>query len=96
MEGTKGWIERRLKEAEETIEKNRLQHTEEIERLQREQALQLEEKSREFDAVKQQITAMDKEKEELNNTIAKQKQVPAKKTSSSFSFSIQLNAGFRL
>ncbi|XP_060736857.1 GRIP1-associated protein 1 isoform X4 [Tachysurus vachellii] len=74
MEGTKGWIERRLKEAEETIEKNRLEHTEEIERLQREQALQLEEKSREFDAVKQQITTMDKEKEELNNTIAKQKQ----------------------
>ncbi|XP_027007044.1 GRIP1-associated protein 1 isoform X4 [Tachysurus fulvidraco] len=74
MEGTKGWMERRLKEAEETIEKNRLQHTEEIERLQREQALQLEEKSREFDAVTQQITAMDKEKEELNNTIAKQKQ----------------------
>ncbi|XP_034162443.1 GRIP1-associated protein 1 isoform X3 [Pangasianodon hypophthalmus] len=74
MEGTKGWFERRLKEAEETIEKNRLEHTGEIERLQREQALQLEGKSGEIEAVRQQITAMDKEREELNNTIAKLKQ----------------------
>ncbi|MCI4380609.1 hypothetical protein PGIGA_G00241990 [Pangasianodon gigas] len=74
MEGTKGWFERRLKEAEETIEKNRLEHTGDIERLQREQALQLEEKSGEIEAVRQQITAMDKEREELNNTIAKLKQ----------------------
>ncbi|XP_053481623.1 GRIP1-associated protein 1 isoform X3 [Ictalurus furcatus] len=74
MEGTKGWFERRLKEAEEIIEKNRLEHTGEMERLQREQALQLEEKSGEIEAVKQQITTMDKEREELNNTIAKLKQ----------------------
>ncbi|MCJ8734721.1 hypothetical protein PDJAM_G00238640 [Pangasius djambal] len=74
MEGTKGWFERRLEEAEETIEKNRLEHSGEIERLQREQALQLEEKSGEIEAVRQQITAMDKEREELNNTIAKLKQ----------------------
>ncbi|KAK3566218.1 hypothetical protein QTP86_029347 [Hemibagrus guttatus] len=74
LEGTKGWLERGLKEAEETKEKNRLEHTEEMERLQREQALQLEEKSREMEAVKQQVTAMDKEREELNNTIAKLKQ----------------------
>ncbi|KAF4072555.1 hypothetical protein AMELA_G00264280 [Ameiurus melas] len=74
MEGTKGWFERRLKEAEEIIEKNRLEHTGEMERLQREQALQLEEKSGEIEAVKQQITTMDKEREELSNTIAKLKQ----------------------
>ncbi|KAM9474985.1 GRIP1-associated protein 1 isoform 2-T2 [Clarias gariepinus] len=74
MEGTKGWFERRLKEAEEIIEKNRLEHTAEIERLKSEQALQLEEKSGEIEGVKQQITTMDKEREELNSTIAKLKQ----------------------
>ncbi|TTF87024.1 GRIP1-associated protein 1 [Bagarius yarrelli] len=75
MEGTKGWFERRLQEAEETIEKNRLEHTEEIERLLREQTLQLEEKSREVEAVKQQVSVMDTEREELNNTISKLKQL---------------------
>ncbi|KAF5905563.1 GRIP1-associated protein 1 isoform X2, partial [Clarias magur] len=74
MEGTKGWFERRLKEAEETIEKNKLEHTVEIERLKSEQALQLEEKTGEIEGVKQQITTMDKEREELNSTIAKLKQ----------------------
>ncbi|XP_078144177.1 GRIP1-associated protein 1 [Centroberyx gerrardi] len=42
MEGTKGWFERRLKEAEENIEKNSLEHQEEIDRLQKEHTLQLE------------------------------------------------------
>uniref|UniRef100_A0A8D3DEP8 GRIP1 associated protein 1 n=1 Tax=Scophthalmus maximus TaxID=52904 RepID=A0A8D3DEP8_SCOMX len=42
MEGTKGWFERRLKEAEENIEKNSLEHQEEIKRLQKEHTLQLE------------------------------------------------------
>ncbi|KAI5095401.1 GRIP1-associated protein 1 [Silurus meridionalis] len=74
MEGTKGWFERRLKEAEETLEKNRLEHTGEIEKLQREQALQLKEKSRELEALMQQITAMDKEREDFNNTVTKLKQ----------------------
>ncbi|KAF3861012.1 hypothetical protein F7725_001267 [Dissostichus mawsoni] len=42
MEGTKGWFERRLKEAEENIEKKTLEHQEEVERLQKEHTLQLE------------------------------------------------------
>ncbi|XP_042347242.1 LOW QUALITY PROTEIN: GRIP1-associated protein 1 [Plectropomus leopardus] len=46
MEGTKGWFERRLKEAEENIEKNSLEHQEEIERLQTEHTLQLEVRKR--------------------------------------------------
>ncbi|XP_036435361.1 GRIP1-associated protein 1 isoform X2 [Colossoma macropomum] len=74
MEGTKGWFERRLKEAEETMEKNSQEHAEEIQRLQREHTQQLKEKAGEIEAVKQQIVAMEKEKEELNGTIAKQKQ----------------------
>uniref|UniRef100_A0A672Q6T9 GRIP1 associated protein 1 n=1 Tax=Sinocyclocheilus grahami TaxID=75366 RepID=A0A672Q6T9_SINGR len=42
MEGTKGWFERRLKEAEESMEKNKLDHAEEIQRVQKDLTLQLE------------------------------------------------------
>uniref|UniRef100_A0A8P4G9I8 GRIP1 associated protein 1 n=1 Tax=Dicentrarchus labrax TaxID=13489 RepID=A0A8P4G9I8_DICLA len=42
MEGTKGWFERRLKEAEENIEKKTLEHQEEIKQLHKEHTLQLE------------------------------------------------------
>ncbi|XP_026124893.1 GRIP1-associated protein 1-like isoform X2 [Carassius auratus] len=74
MEGTKGWFERRLKEAEETLEKNKLEQSEEIQRLQKANTLQLEAKAAEVEAVKQQVTEMQKEREELNNTISKLKQ----------------------
>uniref|UniRef100_A0A673GH78 GRIP1-associated protein 1-like n=1 Tax=Sinocyclocheilus rhinocerous TaxID=307959 RepID=A0A673GH78_9TELE len=74
MEGTKGWFERRLKEAEETMEKNKLDHAEEIQRLQKDHTLQLEAKDAEVEAVKQQVMEMQKEREELNNTISKLKQ----------------------
>ncbi|XP_030640787.1 GRIP1-associated protein 1 isoform X1 [Chanos chanos] len=74
MEGTKGWFERRLKEAEETVEKNSLEHQEEIKKLQSEHVLQLEAKASEIEAVKQQIAQMEKEREELNATIGKLKQ----------------------
>ncbi|KAL1270266.1 hypothetical protein QQF64_032555, partial [Cirrhinus molitorella] len=74
MEGTKGWFERRLKEAEETMEKNKLDHAEEIQRLQKDHSLQLEAKAAEVEAVKQQVAEMQKEREELNNTISKLRQ----------------------
>ncbi|XP_056320008.1 GRIP1-associated protein 1 isoform X1 [Danio aesculapii] len=74
MEGTKGWFERRLKEAEETMEKSKLDHAEEIQRLQKDHTIQLEAKAAEVDAVKQQVTEMEKEREDLNNTIGKLKQ----------------------
>ncbi|XP_051949706.1 GRIP1-associated protein 1-like isoform X1 [Xyrauchen texanus] len=74
MEGTKGWFERRLKEAEETMEKNNLDHAEEIQRLHKEHTIQLEAKAAEVEAVKQQVTKMEKEREELDNTISKLKQ----------------------
>lgn len=74
MEGTKGWFERRLKEAEETMENKVLEHSEEIQRLQREHTVQLEAKAAEVDAVKQQVTELEKEREDLNNTIGKLKQ----------------------
>ncbi|XP_034534511.1 GRIP1-associated protein 1 isoform X3 [Notolabrus celidotus] len=74
MEGTKGWFERRLKEAEENIEKKSLEHQEELERLQKEHTLQLEEKQSEIEGVKQQMVEVEKQKEEHNDTIAKLKQ----------------------
>ncbi|XP_016401995.1 GRIP1-associated protein 1-like isoform X4 [Sinocyclocheilus rhinocerous] len=74
MEGTKGCFERRLKEAEETMEKNKLDHAEEIQRVQKDHTLQLEAKAAEVETVKQQVMEMQKEREELNNTISKLKQ----------------------
>ncbi|XP_077079226.1 GRIP1-associated protein 1 isoform X1 [Siphateles boraxobius] len=74
MEGTKGWFERRLKEAEETMEKNKLDHAEEIQRVQKDHTGQLQAKAAEVEAVKQQVTEMEKEREDLNNTIGKLKQ----------------------
>lgn len=74
MEGTKGWFERRLKEAEENIEKNSLEHQEEIQRLQKEHTLQLEERQSEMEGVKQQLVEVEKQKEEHNDTIGKLKQ----------------------
>ncbi|XP_051524573.1 GRIP1-associated protein 1-like isoform X2 [Myxocyprinus asiaticus] len=74
MEGTKGWFERRLKEAEETMEKHNLDHAEEVQQLQRAHILQLEAKVAEVEAVNQQVTEMEKEREDLKNTISKLKQ----------------------
>ncbi|XP_075932471.1 GRIP1-associated protein 1 isoform X3 [Anarhichas minor] len=74
MEGTKGWFERRLKEAEEKIEKNSLEHQEEIERLKREHTLQIEVKQCETEVVKQQLVEVEKQKDGHNNTIEKLKQ----------------------
>ncbi|XP_070695974.1 GRIP1-associated protein 1 isoform X2 [Pempheris klunzingeri] len=74
MEGTKGWFERRLKEAEENIEKNSLEHQEQVERLQKEHTLQLEEKRSEMEGVKQQLAEAEKQKDEHSDTIGKLKQ----------------------
>lgn len=74
MEGTKGWFERRLKEAEENIETKSLQHQDEIERLQKEHTLQLEEKQSEMEGVKQQLAEAEKIREEHVDTIGKLKQ----------------------
>ncbi|KAG7472682.1 hypothetical protein MATL_G00111630 [Megalops atlanticus] len=74
MEGTKGWFERRLKEAEETVEKNTLEHQEQVQRLQTEQAERLQAKEAEIDAVKQQLANMEKERDEHGATISKLKQ----------------------
>ncbi|XP_028266582.1 GRIP1-associated protein 1 isoform X2 [Parambassis ranga] len=74
MEGTKGWFERRLKEAEENIEKNSLRHQEEIEQLQKEHTLQLEAKQSEMEGLKQQVVEVEKQRDEHSDTIGKLKQ----------------------
>ncbi|KAM4610478.1 GRIP1-associated protein 1 isoform 1-T1 [Polymixia lowei] len=74
MEGTKGWFERRLKEAEENIEKNSLENQEEINRLKKEHTLQLEVKESEMERVRQQLVEVEKQKDEHGDTIGKLKQ----------------------
>ncbi|XP_026223218.1 GRIP1-associated protein 1 isoform X3 [Anabas testudineus] len=74
MEGTKGWFERRLKEAEENIEKKSLEHQENIKQLQKEHACQLEEKQSEIEGLKQQLVEVEKQRDEHSDTIAKLKQ----------------------
>ncbi|XP_051805821.1 GRIP1-associated protein 1 isoform X5 [Acanthochromis polyacanthus] len=74
MEGTKGWFERRLKEAEESIEQNSLQHQEEVERLQKEHSVQLQEKQEEMERLKQQLVEVEKQKDEHVDAIGKLKQ----------------------
>ncbi|XP_072223151.1 GRIP1-associated protein 1 isoform X2 [Leuresthes tenuis] len=74
MEGTKGWFERRLKEAEENIEAKVLQHQQEVEELQKEHRLQLEEKQSEMEGLKQKLVEVDKQKDEHSDTIGKLKQ----------------------
>ncbi|XP_031421736.1 GRIP1-associated protein 1 isoform X2 [Clupea harengus] len=74
MEGTKGWFERRLKEAEESIEKNVLDHQEAIESLQKEHAVQMEGKEGEVEAGKLQLAEVEKQGEAQEASIAKLKQ----------------------
>ncbi|TRY72804.1 hypothetical protein DNTS_009507 [Danionella cerebrum] len=74
MEGTKGWFERRLKEAEEAMEKTKLDHSEEIEQIRKDHTFQLEGKASDVEAAKQQVILMEKEREDLNVTISKLKQ----------------------
>ncbi|XP_021471746.2 GRIP1-associated protein 1 isoform X5 [Oncorhynchus mykiss] len=74
MEGTKGWFERRLKEAEESMEESRLEHHEQMEKLQKEHSIQLEGKAFDIDGVKLHLTEVEKERDVHNETIGKLKQ----------------------
>ncbi|XP_058499133.1 GRIP1-associated protein 1 isoform X3 [Solea solea] len=74
MEGTRGWFERRLKEAEEHMEKKSLEHQEEIKELQREHTLQLEEKQCQMEIVKQQLVELEKQRDEDGDIISKLRQ----------------------
>ncbi|XP_078100776.1 GRIP1-associated protein 1-like [Sander vitreus] len=58
----------------ENLEKNSLEHQEEIEQLRNEHTLQLEEKQSEVEGVQQQLVEVEKQKEELNDSIRKLQQ----------------------
>ncbi|XP_042160064.1 GRIP1-associated protein 1 isoform X3 [Oncorhynchus tshawytscha] len=74
MEETKGWFERRLKDAEESMEKSCLEYQESMEKLQEEHSLQLELKASDIDGVNLQLTEVEKERDVHFETIGKLKQ----------------------
>ncbi|KAM3911521.1 GRIP1-associated protein 1 isoform 1-T1 [Leptodactylus fuscus] len=74
LEGTKGWFERRLKDAEETIERNQLQHEEDLAKLRKEHSADLQVKEQELETLTDQIKSSEKDKESLNETIERLKQ----------------------
>ncbi|XP_066436548.1 GRIP1-associated protein 1 isoform X2 [Eleutherodactylus coqui] len=74
LEGTKGWFERRLKEAEETIERKQLQHEEDLAKLRKEHCADLQVKERELEMLTEQIKSSEKDKESFNETIERLKQ----------------------
>lgn len=74
MEGTKGWFERRLQEAEENIEKKSVEHQEEVERLQKEHTLQLEDQHSDMEGLRQQLLEVENQRDEHGGTIGKLRQ----------------------
>lgn len=74
MEGTKGWFERRLKEAEENLEQKILEHQEQTDKLQQGHSEQMQLKQSELEQVQQQLLEMEKQRDELNQTIDKLRQ----------------------
>ncbi|KAG9470686.1 hypothetical protein GDO78_017025 [Eleutherodactylus coqui] len=74
LEGTKGWFERRLKEAEETIERKQLQHEEDLAKLRKEHCADLQVKERELEMLTEQIKSSEKDKDSFNETIERLKQ----------------------
>ncbi|XP_063289233.1 GRIP1-associated protein 1 isoform X2 [Pelobates fuscus] len=69
LEGTKGWFERRLKEAEETVEKNEVQHSGHIAEIRTKHCEELKLKLQELAAVTEKVEAFEKEKSDLHQTI---------------------------
>ncbi|XP_063792153.1 GRIP1-associated protein 1 isoform X1 [Pseudophryne corroboree] len=74
LEGTKGWFERRLKDAEETVERNQLQHLEDLAKRRDEHSAELQVKQHELETLMGQIKAFEKERESFNETIEQLRQ----------------------
>ncbi|XP_030049864.1 GRIP1-associated protein 1 isoform X2 [Microcaecilia unicolor] len=74
LEGTKGWFERRLKEAEDTIERNQREHEEDVRQVKEQQTADLQRKEQEMEEVKMLLEEAGKEKEECLNTVARLRQ----------------------
>ncbi|OCT64750.1 hypothetical protein XELAEV_18040989mg [Xenopus laevis] len=69
LEGTKGWFERRLKEAEENMEKDQMQHQEDLAKMKSEHSANLKLKDQEVGAITQKLEESAKEKVDLQETI---------------------------
>ncbi|XP_041428159.1 GRIP1-associated protein 1 isoform X6 [Xenopus laevis] len=74
LEGTKGWFERRLKEAEETMEKDQMQHQEDLGKIRSEHSANLQLKDQEVGAVTQKLEESAREKWDLQETIKQLRQ----------------------
>ncbi|KAG2455865.1 GRAP1 protein, partial [Polypterus senegalus] len=74
MESTKGWFERRLKEAEETIEKNLLEYQDEVKKLQAGHNEDLQRKEDEKESIKQTLAVMEHERDAHASAIVSLKQ----------------------
>ncbi|XP_069501591.1 GRIP1-associated protein 1 isoform X2 [Ambystoma mexicanum] len=74
LEGAKGWFERRLQEAEETIEKNHGEHLENVQRIKDLHASDLKMKDQDVDGVKAQLSEAQREKDEQVETMNRLRQ----------------------
>ncbi|XP_020653231.3 GRIP1-associated protein 1 isoform X1 [Pogona vitticeps] len=74
MDGTKGWFERRLKEAEELIEKHQEEHAEALQLCKEQHAADLKLKDQEVEATKEKLREIERARDEHMDTISRLKQ----------------------
>ncbi|XP_042303905.1 GRIP1-associated protein 1 isoform X2 [Sceloporus undulatus] len=74
MDGTKGWFERRLKEAEELIEKHQLEHAEALQACKEQHVSDLQLKDQEVEATKEKLREIERARDEHMDTINRLKQ----------------------
>nr|XP_028567484.1 GRIP1-associated protein 1 isoform X2 [Podarcis muralis] len=74
MDGTKGWFERRLKEAEELIEQHQQEHAEAMRVCKEQHVADLQLKDREVEATKEKLREIERVKDEHLDTISRLKQ----------------------
>ncbi|XP_065426750.1 GRIP1-associated protein 1 isoform X1 [Chrysemys picta bellii] len=70
MDGAKGWFERRLKEAEELIEKHQQNHEEALRVCKEQHAAELKLKDQEVEATREQLRAAERSRDEHVGTIS--------------------------
>ncbi|KAM6474776.1 GRIP1-associated protein 1 isoform 2-T5 [Liasis olivaceus] len=74
MDGTKGWFERRLKEAEELIEKHQQEHMEALRICKEQHAAELQLKDQEVEATKEKLREIEKARNEHMDAVNRLKQ----------------------
>ncbi|XP_060108695.1 GRIP1-associated protein 1 isoform X1 [Heteronotia binoei] len=74
MDGTKGWFERRLKEAEELIEKHQQEHAEAVRILKEQHLADLQLKDQEVEATKESLREMERARDEHMEAVNRLKQ----------------------